>query len=139
LLALLPEDWGIVLWGWNFDSFLWAEIPEGVARCRIEISQPELRANLEVFRREKRPHAPIRLRHTFGVMAYTLSPRGAEAMLATCSPITDRIVEFPGFDIALNDGPVDIGMNRVYPTMPSYVCMPPLAVSENLHEESHTR
>jgi glycosyl transferase family 25 len=24
----LPTDWDIVLWGWNFDAFLWVEIPE---------------------------------------------------------------------------------------------------------------
>jgi glycosyl transferase family 25 len=30
-LRKLPTDWDIVLWGWNFDAFLWVEIPEGVS------------------------------------------------------------------------------------------------------------
>jgi glycosyl transferase family 25 len=82
---------------------------------------------------------PIRLRHAFGLMAYTISPRGAEAMLATRLPLTDRIIELDWCEAVLSDGPIGIGMNRVYPTMPSYVCMPPLAVSENLREDSRTR
>ena len=103
------------------------------------ISQSELRANLEVFRTDKRPHVAIRLRHAFGLMAYTISPRGAEAMLATCLPLTDRLIELTTWcDVVVNDGPIGIGMNRVYPSIPSYVSMP-LAVSENLHEESRTR
>ncbi len=139
VLASLPEDWAIVLWGWNFDAYLWAEIPEGVAPCRMEFGQPELRANLEVFRREKRPHVAIRLRHAFGLMAYTISPGGAEAMLETCLPLTDRLIELSWCDVVVADGPIGIGMNRIYPSIPSYVCVPPLVVSENLHEESRTR
>lgn len=60
-------------------------------------------------------------------------------MLAACLPLTDRLVTLDWFELVLRDGPIGIGMNGVYPLMPSYVCMPPLAVSENLHEESRTR
>ena len=63
-LAKLPSDWDIVLWGWNFDAFLWVEIPEGV-RAMMRFDQDDLRKNIENFRNHVATHAPIRLRHGF--------------------------------------------------------------------------
>ncbi|MDQ1342894.1 MAG: hypothetical protein QG571_1514 [Pseudomonadota bacterium] len=33
----------------------------------------------------------------------------------------------------------DVDMNRVYPNVRAYACMPPLVLSENWRETSHTR
>ncbi len=138
-LAGLPEDWDVVLWGWNFDAFLWAEIPEGVSRCKLEFNQDDLRRNLEAFRNGRHAHVPVRLRHAFGTLAYSISPRGARAMLDACLPLKNRRVEFSGFDVVIENRSFDSMMNAVYPQLKAYVCMPPLAVSENRHETSNTR
>jgi GR25 family glycosyltransferase involved in LPS biosynthesis len=138
LLAILPQDWGIVLWGWNFDRAVWAEIPEGVARSVVQFDQDDLRNNLQAFRRQLVPHAPIRLRHCFGSLAYTVSPHGAQTLLDTCLPLTDRFIGFPGFRIGVANDGIDCLMNLAYPRMKAYVCMPPLAVSENRAEHSRT-
>jgi hypothetical protein len=137
--GLLPNDWDIVMWGWNFDAFLWTEMPEGVARCKMEFKQEDLRQKLEVFRAGNSCPTPIRLRHSFGIMAYTVSSVGAEKLLATCLPLRNMLIPFPGFDVVIENKTIDAMMNVAYPKMKAYVCMPPLAASENLHETSNTR
>jgi GR25 family glycosyltransferase involved in LPS biosynthesis len=137
-LDALPEDWDIVHWGWNFDRPVWAEIPEGVARSTMQFDQDELRKNIETFRNQQVAHAPVRLRHCFGTMAYTVSPAGAKTLLDICLPLADKLVGFPGYGIGVYNRGIDCLMNGAYPNMKAYVCMPPLAVSENRQENSRT-
>lgn len=134
----LPAGWGIILWGWNFDRPVWAEIPEGIARAVLHFDQDALRAGIAGFQSIKAMHAPIRLRHAFGTMAYTVSPLGARTLLERCLPLSQRFIPFEGFGIDIPNKGIDCLMNLVYPGMKSYVCVPPLAVSENRHELSHT-
>ena len=134
----LPADWSIVLWGWNFDRSVWAEIPEGVAKSVLQFDQDALRANIDVFRRSEVTHAPVRLRHAFGSMAYTVSPAGAKALLELCLPLARRFIQFEGFGIGIPNNGIDCMMNTAYPRLKAYVCLPPLAVSENRQDISHT-
>jgi len=134
----LPEDWSIVLWGWNFDRSVWAEIPEGVGKSTLTFDQDALRENIEAFRHSAVAHAPIRLRHAFGTMAYTVSPAGAQALLELCLPLGRRFIHFEGFGIGIPNNGIDCMMNTAYPKLKSYVCMPPLAVSENRQDISNT-
>lgn len=141
VLAELPADWDVVVWGWNFDGYLWAEIPEGVGICRLTFDEEEMRNNIDVFRTSEQPHAPVRLRHCFGTHAYTITPAGAQAMLDASLPVTDRLVRFndvPTENSTYENATHDLDMNRAYPTLRSYACMPPLALSENRRETSHT-
>ncbi|HOB50191.1 MAG TPA: glycosyltransferase family 25 protein [Mycobacterium sp.] len=138
----LPPGWDLVLWGWNFDGYLWAEIPEGVSVCRLTFDQEEMRKHIDVFRADNRPRTAVRLRHGFGTLAYTITPTGAAAMLEACLPMTDRLVTFRGVaveDFLYPNLTNDVDMNRAYPDVRAYACMPPLALSENWRETSHTR
>lgn len=137
-LRELPADWSIVLWGWNFDRSVWAEIPEGVAKSVIQFDQDELRKNIDVFRRSEVVHAPIRLRHAFGSMAYSVSPGGAAALLKLCLPLARQFIRFEGFGIGIPNNGIDCMMVGAYPKLKAYVCMPPLVVSENRQDNSHT-
>jgi glycosyl transferase family 25 len=137
-LRELPPDWSIVLWGWNFDRSVWAEIPEGVAKSVIQFDQDALRENIEVFRRSEVAHAPIRLRHAFGSMAYSVSPGGAAALLQLCLPLARQFIRFEGFGIGIPNNGIDCMMVGAYPKLKAYVCMPPLVVSENRQDNSHT-
>jgi GR25 family glycosyltransferase involved in LPS biosynthesis len=137
-LGRLSADWSVVLWGWNFDRSVWAEIPEGVAKSVLTFDQDALRERIEVFRRSAGAHAPIRLRHAFGIMAYSVSPTGAKALLESCLPLARKFIRFDGFGIGIPNNGIDCMMNIAYPKLQAYVCMPPLAVSENRHDISHT-
>jgi len=138
LVGRLPADWSIMLWGWNFDRAVWAEIPEGVAKSVLHFDQDALRENIELFQRSEVSRAPIRLRHAFGSMAYTVSPIGARALLDLCLPLARQFIRFEGFGIDIPNNGIDCMMNTAYPRLKSYVCMPPLAVSENRQDISHT-
>jgi GR25 family glycosyltransferase involved in LPS biosynthesis len=137
-LRTLPADWAIALLGWNFDRSLWAEIPEGVAKSVLNFDQDALRENIEAFRRSAVAHAPIRLRHAFGSVAYSVSPTGARALLDTCLPLARQFIHFKGFGIGIPNNGIDCMMNTAYPKLKAYACMPPLVVSENRQEISTT-
>jgi len=136
-LQRLPNDWDIMLWGWKFDAFLWVEMPEGVSFCKLETNQEHLRRNIDAFRAGRFTPTPIRLRHSFGTMAYTVSAAGAEKLLKTCLPLRDQRIPFPRFGVIIENTSIDAMMNAVYPGIRAYVSFPPLAVSENRPEISY--
>jgi GR25 family glycosyltransferase involved in LPS biosynthesis len=138
LVRRLPADWSIVLWGWNFDSSVWAEIPEGVATSVLTFDQVGLRENVEVFRRSEVAHAQVRLRHAFGTLAYTVSPAGASTLLKLSLPLASGHIPFDGFGTGVQNNGIDCVMNGAYPKLKAYLCMPPLAISENRKENSTT-
>jgi len=139
-LARLPHDWDIVTWGWNFRTFLWVEMPEGVgvSLCKLETRQDELRRNIDAFRTGHYTPTPIRLRHCFGPMAYTISADGAAKLLNCCLPLRDQLILFPGFDVVTENISIDAMMNSVYPAIRAYVSVPPLAVSAGSGQDDFT-
>jgi len=130
-LQQLPDNWDIVIWGWNFSAFLWVEMPEGVSFCKLEMNQA-VRRNIDAFRVGQFTPTPIRLRHCFGPMAYTVSADGAAKLLNSCLPLRDQLISFPGFDVVIQNTDIDAMMNAVYPGIRAYVSISPLAVSSDL-------
>jgi GR25 family glycosyltransferase involved in LPS biosynthesis len=137
-LQRLPNNWDIVMWGWNFDEHLWIEMPEGVSLCALKTDQDELRRNIDAFRTGHFTPTPIRLRHMFGNMAYTVSADGAAKLLKSCLPLRDQLIPFFGFG-GIKNISIDAMMNAVYPNIRAYVSIPPLTVSENRPETSWRR
>lgn len=137
VLAAVP-GWELVMWGWNFDRWLWAEVPEGVGPCWLEFDETTMRDNLAAFPADRHPRAAVRLRHCFGTHAYSITPAGAQRMLDACLPMTDRLVRF--FDGSVYAATsVDTDMNTAYRALRAYACLPPLALAENHTESSSTR
>jgi glycosyl transferase family 25 len=126
LLSTLDPDWDIVVWGWNFDRDLQFELLAGVTPCLSTFSQEQMRLAWRQFQSTSfRPQAFRHFKH-FGIVSYSLSPRGAARLLAKALPLVD----FPG-----NDG-VDCVLNRIYPQINAIVCFPPLVVTENDQSKS---
>lgn len=123
------RGWDIVVWGWDFGVAAWAEIPAGVTVCRLEFDQAEMARNVDGFRFGDPPRTAVRLRHCRGPVAYTVTPSGARALLDAALPITDRTVEFScGAEVVAN-ATHDVDMNRVFPELRTYACMPPMALA----------
>lgn len=139
ILKELPADWGIVLWGWNFNSLVWTEIPEGVAPALLKFDQDALCENIEVFRNSHVEPSAFRLLHAFGTVGYSVSPSGAKELLDTCLPLSSMRIVLDADGHSIPNNGIDCAMNRVYPLMKSYVCIPPLVASENRAETSSTR
>jgi len=126
-LQRLLNNWDIVVWGWPFGTFLWVEMPEGVSLCKLETTQNHLRVNIDTFQGGHFTPTPIRLRHSLGTTAYTVSPDGAAKLLKMCLPLQDRLIPFPGFDVVIDNTGIDAMMNAIYPAIRAYVSIPPLA------------
>ncbi len=136
MVQRLPADWHVILWGWNFDAFLWVEMVPGVSAAKMEFQQDRMRQNVNAFQRLASTSAPVRLRHGFGVMCYTVSPTGAQALLNICLPLRNMYITFEGFGVTIKNKTIDAAMNAAYPSLNAYVAIPPLAISENRHEFS---
>jgi GR25 family glycosyltransferase involved in LPS biosynthesis len=127
----LPDDWDIVLWGWNFDSILLFDFLEGVSPCLGMFSEPQLRSNMAQFGQMQIKPTLYRLKRAFGTLAYTISSRGAQKLAQHCLPIRKLEVFCPGLNRAVPNFGIDVMMNSLYADIDAYVSFPPLAASSN--------
>ncbi|MGY3698533.1 GR25 family glycosyltransferase involved in LPS biosynthesis/glycosyltransferase involved in cell wall biosynthesis/lysophospholipase L1-like esterase [Bradyrhizobium sp. USDA 3240] len=130
VLAQMPSDWDIILWGFIYDPlYLWIDLGFSASELRFyDRSEP--------FSWSDTPdgpptYRPYRLRHAYGIQAYSISPRGARRFLGSVLPLKKQLVPFPGTPIVDEDQGIDGAMNLAYPTMQSYVCIPPLVVQRD--------
>lgn len=139
VVAGLPADWDLVLWGWNFNSILCIDLLPGITPCALAGDQVQLRRNIARFQDGRAPAMPLRLLRAHGSAAYSVSPAGAAKLLRLCLPIRRADVFFPVVNrITPNDG-IDMMMSLVYPQMQAFVSFPPLAVTENRRDLSTIR
>lgn len=135
-LADFRGHWDFIAWGWNFDVPLWAQMVRNVSPMRVHAYQASMRADVGNFQTSSTDSHLFRLFHMFGTMAYSVSPRGAKALLAHCFPLRNREVPFRFSGSSYKNSSVDVIMSEVYERMEAFVSVPPLAVSENIHESS---
>jgi glycosyl transferase family 25 len=137
LIAGLPADWDLILWGWNFDLFLSFEMLPGVSLCLAQFEQDRLRANIGAFQAQSILPRAYRLRWAFGIPCYTVSAKGARALRSKCLPLRPMLIPCPEgakapphAKVFRNVG-IDNTMNSVYPELNAFVCFPPLVVVKN--------
>jgi hypothetical protein len=73
---------------------------------------------------------PVRIAHSFGLHAYSISPKGARALLDHCLSLRSRFIPFPGTSIVIKDTGIDCVMCEAYNSMQAFVCIPPLVISD---------
>lgn len=138
VIAGLPVDWDLIMWGWNFDSVLAVNAMPGISPTVMMFDQNSLRQSLERFRQDLLDVHVFLLDKCFGTCAYSISPQGSRKFMRNCFPLKNDGVYFPGLNrVRPNDG-IDIAMNRIYPMTNSYVSFPPLVVTPNMNSESLT-
>jgi GR25 family glycosyltransferase involved in LPS biosynthesis len=131
LLARLPADWDLVLWGWNFDSVLAVRSLAGVTPVAMAFSQDLLRQNIEAFRCLAAPADPLPLERAFGLPAYTISAAGARRFRQACFPLRDFSLFVPGLGRRVPNRGIDVAMARAYPETRSFAAFPPLVATRN--------
>ncbi|HEY0266784.1 MAG TPA: glycosyltransferase family 25 protein [Rhizomicrobium sp.] len=129
LLQTIPPDWDMVLWGWNFDSILAMQCMPGVTNA-MYFEFADLLADVSRFQAHTARPALFPLDKCFGLPAYTISPKGAQAFRDRCFPLTSYAVHFPLIGDVSNYG-LDVAASRAYPDTRAFVCYPPLAVTRN--------
>jgi glycosyl transferase family 25 len=131
LIATLPADWDLVLWGWNFDSILCFDLLPGISPCVARFSEVLLRNATTKFQKRVLNPVAYRLLRGFGTLCYSISPTGAKKLLAQSLPIRPMTVAFPTVDPAFPNCGIDIVMNAAYPNLSAFVSFPPLVVTRN--------
>jgi hypothetical protein len=71
----------------------------------------------------------FRLHEIYGLVCYTVSPRGAKKLLERVVPIHAPTVFSVANDRLLDNVGLDITLNLLHSTLHSYVAIPPLAVA----------
>ncbi|HLJ20809.1 MAG TPA: glycosyltransferase family 25 protein [Stellaceae bacterium] len=135
-LALLPPDWDLILWGWNFNGGLLFELLPGVSPCLSVFDEGEMRRGVENFRTQSYPVSPFRLRQAFGTVCYSVSPKGARALREHCLPLRDAAVYCVVVSREMQNYAIDIAMMGQYPKLNAFVGFPPLVLTSNEREAS---
>jgi glycosyl transferase, family 25 len=133
LVATLPADWDMVLWGWNFDSVVVLEMLPGVTPCCLSFDQDAMREGVESFQEQRFAPQLFRLHRALGLVCYSISPKGARILRDRCLPLRPVEVFFPRLDRMLYNNGIDIPMNDAYPEIAAYVSFPPLVITKNDH------
>ncbi len=136
LLQSLPNDWHIILWGWNFDSIVLFDMVPGVSPCLGMFDQDRMRMGIDAFQSAELHPQHFRLFKAFGVVSYSVSPRGAQAMKNLCLPLSNRDVFIPGLGRSVPNTAIDVALNETYPRINAYVSFPPLVITRNFHSNS---
>jgi len=138
LLASLPADWDIVFWGWNFDSVLHVEVPEGLNEACMYFQRHALGPQTAAFQNATFDPRPFRLINLFGLACYSISPAGAARLLARCFPLKNEPVPITGLKANIVNLGIDTAMNAHYRSLRAYVSFPPLVWTENDRVQSDT-
>ena len=131
VMAKLPVNWDIILWGWNFDSILHCEVIPGLKEGVMHFDPAPLRENQDRFQEVDADPMPLRLFGAFGILCYSVSPKGACFLQGHCFPLRNELIPVPGLGRQLKNFSIDVLMNKYYRALKAFVSFPPLAWSEN--------
>ncbi|HEX3860628.1 MAG TPA: glycosyltransferase family 25 protein [Stellaceae bacterium] len=131
IVSRLPSDWGIIKWGHNFNGcFLWLDLE--YSKSKVEFYNRSFSGDSRLqFQAMEFSWSPFKFDHSFGLMAYSISPLGASVMLRHCLPLRPRYISFPGTRVTIYDTGLDCAVNLAFPAMKAFVCMPPLALHDD--------
>jgi hypothetical protein len=131
IISALPGDWDFIQWGYIFDPlFVWINL--GISKAKLEFYDCRFSgANYEKFQSADFSPSPVGLAHSFGIQAYSVSPRGARALLEFCLPLRKRLIPFPGTRVVNVDTGIDVAMCGAYSSMHAFMCIPPLVIHDD--------
>ncbi len=130
LVSCMPADWDIILWGYVFDPlYIWVDL--GFSKSKMEFYENRVRRDLKTFQAKQFSYSAVKLAHSFGTQAYSLSPKGARVLLEHCLPLRERFITFPGASVVTKDVGIDVAMCGAYDFMRAFVCIPPLVIEDN--------
>jgi glycosyl transferase, family 25 len=142
VIRSLPPDWDLILWGWNFDLFMIFDMLPGVTPCVCQFDQDKMRLNTRAFQEMSISPRAHKLTWAFGMISYTVSPKGAQNLKSKCFPLQPMLIPCPDgirtpphSPSYRNVGP-DNTINNFHRHLQSFVCVPPLVISKNDHAMS---
>ena len=136
IIDSLGDEWDFVQWGWNFDAPLVAEILPLLSPCLLRFNQDFLRAAWHGYMANKVNPTLMKLVASFGLLCYSISPKGARKFLEACFPLEDFDLNLPITGAKIPNYGIDVAINVVHPKAESLLTFPPLAISLNDHASS---
>lgn len=126
----LAGEWDYIHWGFDYEKcFIWVNL--GFAKAKLQFYGFEPNSEHREQRvTEWAPPTAVKLAHCLGTFCYTVSPKGARALLDGCVPLTDRNIDLPGTGFFLPDLGIDVSMCGVFEKMRSFACFPPIVIAD---------
>lgn len=127
VMSALPRDWDFIKWGWTANITAWLDI--GLSRISVTgDGKPPLydAQTLEAFQARSIAPAPVRMLHSFGLFAYSISPKGARAALDFCLPLRNRTIDYACTGTNAEAKGIDAMIWGAYFAMQAFLCMPNL-------------
>ncbi|CDX40913.1 putative glycosyl transferase [Mesorhizobium plurifarium] len=129
LTSIAGQSWDLIKWGFIFDPlFVWLDF--GFSKAKLEFYERRANQDPTVFQKKSSGRSLVRIAHSFGLQAYTVTPRGAQILIDKCLPLRKRTIPFPGTGITIDDTGIDCVMCAAYGSMRAFVCMPPLVIPD---------
>jgi glycosyl transferase, family 25 len=143
ILSELPADFDFVLWGFNFDMFVSFECIPGISTCLAQFDQAMMRTTIAQFQHTDTSRSKAYpLLCAFGILCYTISPKGAREFMSRLLPLQPKVLSFPDASRTeartqhFRTAGIDNHLNGIYGETKSFVCFPPLVVTRNERETS---
>lgn len=132
VLAALPNDWDFVQWGCmiNSENNLTAWVDLGRVPVRIDSTAPVRwrdDAGYRAFQEEPLMiAAPVRMIHSWGLFAYSISIKGARLAIEHCLPLREQKIAIQ--NRPWKDSGLDVKMCALYPRIKAFLSFPQLAI-----------
>lgn len=117
-------NWDFIFWGANLDQKIVAELSPGIAAAEINFNQYDVVANKHKLKQQNWLPILFRVHWAVGLMCYSVTPSSAKYLLDVIFPLRDY------FDFRDNYG-IDNSIIEELGNMRSYICLPPIALTEN--------
>jgi GR25 family glycosyltransferase involved in LPS biosynthesis len=132
-VAAQVPGFDLISWGWNFNSVLAGTLFGGTPFA-MGFDQTQMRRSIDAFKAETPSPRALKLTRAMGTPCYTVSPAGAQRLMARCLPLKPLSVRLPLLNRDAPNSGIDIPMNAAYPDLAAFVSFPPLALTPNEEE-----
>jgi glycosyl transferase, family 25 len=137
VLEALPPDWDIVFWGHNCGAHLLLEL---AGELSIIVSdRAEMQRALAAFQNRSFTTQPLKLVQMFGLVCYSISPKGAAELRKRCLPLRPAQVHSQVLGRALSNYGLDCAAVQHYADLQAFVTFPPLVLAPNNPSRSQTQ
>jgi GR25 family glycosyltransferase involved in LPS biosynthesis len=131
ITATLPQNWDLIHWGYLYDpAYMWLDL--GFSKAKLEFYGRRFSDNHQMFQLEDFQYSAVKVVHAFGTQAYSVSAKGAHALLECCLPLRSQFIPFPGTSVVISNNGVDCAMCAAYGSMQAFVCIPPLVIHDEV-------
>jgi hypothetical protein len=95
--------------------------PYGIPRWRSEAEYPD-------FQERAAAVAAVPLIHSYGLLSYSISPKGARRALDHCLPLRKRTISFEDGAFVRQDDGLDVTLCGLYADIKAFIALPQLVV-----------